>query len=69
MIYDDDLGGSRYGIMMDKVVRDPSYDYTEECYSSVLVMEMGGVSVNKTEDAPLIVPTGPMWVMETANPS
>jgi len=53
VIYDDDLSGLQYGIMMDKLVRDPSYNYTEECYSSVLVTEMGGVSVNKTEDAPL----------------
>ena len=53
VIYDDDLSGSRCGIMIDKIVRDPSYDYTEECYSSGLVTEMGGVSVNKTEDAPL----------------
>ena len=53
VIYDDDLSGSQYGIMMDKIVRDPSYSFTEECYSSVLVTEMGGISVNKTEDAPL----------------
>ena len=53
VIYDDDLSGPRYGIMMDRIVRDPAYDYMDECYSSVLVTELGGVSVNKAEDASL----------------
>ena len=29
---------------MDKIVRDASYNYTEARYSSVLMMEMGGMS-------------------------
>jgi len=53
VIYDDDVSGRKYGVMMDQIVRDPSYDYTEACYSSVLVTDLGGVSVNKTEGAAL----------------
>ena len=53
MIYDDKLTGARYGIMMDKIVRNPIYDPQDECYSSVLVTELGGVLVNKAEGAPI----------------
>jgi len=53
VIYDDDLSGSEYGIMLDKIVRDPGYDYEDESYESALVTVLGGVSVNKTEDAAL----------------
>ena len=36
--------------MLDKIVRDPSYDYEVESYWNALT-GLGGVSVNKTEDA------------------
>jgi len=50
MIYDDDRDGPDQGIMLDKIVRDPSYDYEVESYWNALT-GLGGVSVNKTEDA------------------
>ena len=49
MIYDDNESDSGYGIMVDKIVRDPDYDCEAEYYETAL-LEMGGVSVNKTED-------------------
>ena len=49
-IYDDKLRGSdSYGIMLDKIVRNPYYDCEDESYSSVLVTDLGGVLVNKAE--------------------
>lgn len=53
MIYDDELSGSEYGIMLDKIVQRPGYDYVDDSYESALVMELGGVSMNKTEGAAL----------------
>ena len=45
MIYDDDKSGLGYGTVLDKIVRG----YVNECYETAL-LDMGGVSVNKTED-------------------
>ena len=52
MIYDDYMSDLGYGIMLDKIVLGPSYDYDAESYESA-VMGLGGVSVNKTESAAL----------------
>jgi len=49
MIYNDNESGEEYGIMVDKIVRAPAYDYENEYYETAL-LDMGGVSVNKTED-------------------
>lgn len=65
MIYDDAESGAEYGIMMDHIVANsPHYNYEDTCYEGVLVEELGGVSVNKTEDA---VPTYSRWVSEGFN--
>ena len=61
MIYDDDESGSGYGIMLDEIIRDPGYDYQDQCYEGVLVLELGGVSVNKTEGVAL---DRSVWVSE-----
>ena len=58
MIYDDNQSGSEYGIMIDRIIRGPNYCYELECYEKA-VMELGGVSVNKTEDA---TPDRSHWV-------
>lgn len=50
MIYDDDMSGKGYGILVDRIVTDPKYNYENGSYESVLV-EMGGLAVNTTEDA------------------
>ena len=49
MIYDDDDSGSKYGIMLDRIVMSPDYDYEVDSYGSTLIREFGGVSVNKVE--------------------
>jgi len=49
VIYDDNRYVLGYGIMLDRVVLNPYYDYTDESYEGTLVNE-GGVVVNKTED-------------------
>ncbi|KAF9648980.1 hypothetical protein BDM02DRAFT_3269016 [Thelephora ganbajun] len=44
--------GDRYGVMMDRIVRDPDYDYEGGySYEDTLIGELGGVSVNKIQDA------------------
>ena len=55
VIYDDyqSGGGVEYGVMVDKIVRGPNYNYTRECYESALMAVRGGVSVNKIEGATL----------------
>jgi len=50
MIYNDYQDGLECGIMLDKIVRSPSYDYEVESYWNALI-GLGSVSVNKTEDA------------------
>jgi hypothetical protein len=63
MVYDDDRSGSEYGIMLDEIVRDPNYSCERygESYGGVLMMDMGGVSVNKTQGA---VPDDAPWVAD-----
>jgi len=61
MIYDDGESGSKYGIMMNKIIMDPDYDYHETSYEGALVKELGGISVNKTEGASL---AGSTWVRD-----
>jgi hypothetical protein len=60
MIYDDDERGPEYGIMLDKIIQDPDYQCESTTYEDTLV-DMGGTSVNKTEDV-LIRCT--RWVVE-----
>jgi hypothetical protein len=62
MVYDDAESGRTYGIMIDEIIAERlHYDCHDWCYEGVLMMEMGGVSVNKTEDA---VPDGSRWVSQ-----
>jgi hypothetical protein len=63
MIYNDVRSGSEYGIMLDKVVERPDYDceHQDESYESALVIEKGGVSVNKTQGA---APDHSPWVTD-----
>lgn len=50
MVYDDNtVDRLKYGIMLDRIIHDPDYDYDCGAYEDTL-MEMGGVPVNKTED-------------------
>ena len=49
IIYDDHDDPER-GIMLDEIVRDPSYDYYSESYGNAL-KGLGGVSVNKDRDS------------------
>ena len=60
MIYDDAESGSGYGIMVDRIIMGPSYDYYDMCYEAALI-EQGGVSVNKIEG---IVPDNSRWISE-----
>ena len=55
VIYDDYQSGCgrEYGVMVDKIVRGPNYDYTEESYEGALLGDLDGVSVNKIEGATL----------------
>ena len=49
MIYDTELQ-QKYGIMLDRIVPSPDYDYRQgETYGSTLVTDFGGVFVNKYE--------------------
>ena len=53
MIYDDYHGGysnGGYGIMLDRIAQEPDYDYQESSYEGALLEDLGGVSVNKTND-------------------
>ena len=50
VIYDDDQSGQGYGIMLEQITKDPSYDYTEDSYERALLRDPGGILVNKTED-------------------
>ena len=61
MIYDDYQSGyaRQYGIMMDRIAKDPNYDYELSCYEGALVNDMGGISVNKVEGATI---DGSYWV-------
>ena len=50
MIYDDDYyGSSKYGLMLNQIVSDLTYDYENSSYEGNL-MECGAVVVNKAED-------------------
>jgi hypothetical protein len=52
MVYDDNQSGaSEYGIMLDQIVKDPDYDYECNSYEGALLGDLGGVVINKTEDA------------------
>jgi len=51
IIYDDDSNGERYGIMLDKIITSPYFDYESDSYEGALIKRLGGVSVNKVEDA------------------
>ena len=42
---------TEYGVMLDKMVQEPGYDYQSTCYEGVLVDDLGGIPVNKLEDA------------------
>ena len=55
MIYDDyqSRRSSRYGIMVDRIVQNPAYNYEISCYEGALVNKVDGVSVNKIRDAPI----------------
>ena len=53
MIYEDELSGSEYGIMVDHIVQDPDYDCQWDSYENALVEREGGVAVNKTDCAAL----------------
>lgn len=63
MIYDDFQSGydRQYGIMVDRIAQDPSYDYEVSCYEGVLVEDMGGIPVNRVEDANIDYST---WVSD-----
>ena len=64
MIYDDYQSGDyarKYGIMMDRIVKDPNYDYLDTSYEGTLVDKLGGVAVNMNEVAPI---EGSYWVAE-----
>ena len=51
VIYDDDRGEPEYGIMVDRIVSSPDYRcMLDESYEDTLIMDLGGVGVNKTED-------------------
>ena len=50
VIYDDNRHGMGYGIMVDKIVSNPYYDYEDGSYEGTLIKDLGGVGVNKTED-------------------
>ena len=51
-IYDDYHSEyDQYGIMLDRIAKDPNYDYQRSSYEGTLVNEMGGVSVNRVESA------------------
>ena len=55
MVYDDDelyWDGTRTdtrprGIMLERIVEQPSYDYMEESYRERLITEFGGIPINK----------------------
>ena len=54
VIYDDFQSGypaGRYGIMMDHIAKDPYYDYQDSCYERALVEDLGGIPINRVEDA------------------
>ena len=50
MIYDDNRDQQGYGVMLDRIVPNPYYDYIDESYEGTLMRDEGGVAVNKTED-------------------
>ena len=50
VIYDDNRHGMGYGIMVDRIASNPCYDYQDGSYEGTLIMDLGGVGVNKTED-------------------
>jgi hypothetical protein len=60
IIYDDNESGSEYGIMLDEMVQDPDYHYEVQTYECAL-MDMGGISVNKTES---VTVNRSRWVSE-----
>jgi len=55
MVYDDDKlywDGTRVaarprGIMLERIVEQPNYDYMEESYREHLITELGGIPINK----------------------
>jgi len=54
VIYDDNEShGGETGIMLDRIAKEPNYGDQEWSYEYTLVMEFGGVPVNKTESATL----------------
>ena len=53
VIYDDTERGSKYGVMLDRIVMDPQYDYEDDGSYEGTLEELGGKQVNKAEDAPL----------------
>ncbi|KAF9789897.1 hypothetical protein BJ322DRAFT_564598 [Thelephora terrestris] len=53
VIYDDVQRGSRFGIMMEKIVKNPSYHYEEEEGYEDRLIEIGGKAVNKKEGVDL----------------
>ena len=61
MIYDDLQSNccTQYGIMMDHITKDPSYDYQLTSYEGVLVQDLGGIPVNRIEGANI---DGSSWV-------
>ena len=51
LIYDDAESRSELGIMVDRSVKDPDYDPENSSYGEYLLTELGGIPVNKTQDA------------------
>ena len=49
-----DEGGPDHGVMMKRIVENPSYDYYEEDYEGHLVQELGGTPVNLSNGVPVI---------------
>jgi hypothetical protein len=65
MIYEDHQSkysrSKQYGIMLDRIVKNPDYDYEESSYEGALVEDMGGVPVNRVEGAAI---ENSYWVAE-----
>ena len=55
MVYDDDelnwdgrrMAARPRGIMLEMIVEQPNYDYTDESYREHLITEYGGIPINK----------------------
>jgi len=52
MVYDDETSGMKqYGIMLDRVIMAPSYDYETVSYEGHLIADQDGILINKIESA------------------